>query len=39
VLCVPNARNRTRVVYRRKEEAWPRRIEQCPAEVFRDISE
>ncbi len=39
VLCVPNARNRTRVVYRRKEEAWPRRIEQCPAEVFRDITE
>ena len=34
VLCVRNGRGRTRVVYRRKDDPWPRRIDQCPAEVL-----
>lgn len=34
VLCVRNGRGRTRVVYRRKDDPWPRQIDQCSAEVL-----
>ncbi len=37
VLCVPNARNRTRVVYRLKSDPWPSDLTACPKEVFEPV--
>lgn len=37
VLCVPNARNRTRVVYRLKTDPWPADLKACPKEVFQPV--
>lgn len=37
VLCVPNARGKTRVVYRRKDDRWPQRLDHCGPETFRPI--
>lgn len=37
VLCVPNARNRTRVVYRLKGDPWPADLSACRPEVFAPV--
>ncbi len=37
VLCVANARNRTRVVYRLKSDPWPADLTACPKEVFEPV--
>ncbi len=37
VLCVANARNRTRVVYRLQSDPWPADLKACPREVFEPV--